>query len=175
MQASPDARSQGSASREARTAAIRSICRLAAQPSSSSAMPYPVALLTSTSIPPRASAAACKPGLDLAGVGQISGERVHWRALCLGIGAQGIQPGPATRADRNLCAGAGKRQRHFTADALAAACDEHAAAAEIEDRSLDPTLGLGQNPGRALTHRRVGVVCHHRSNLMPCASGSESE
>ena len=34
-----DARSQGRARREARTAAIRSICRLAAQPSSLSAMP----------------------------------------------------------------------------------------------------------------------------------------
>jgi hypothetical protein len=53
-----DASSIGSAACEARTIAITSTARPAAQPASSSPMPKPDALLTSTSMPP--SAAACR-------------------------------------------------------------------------------------------------------------------
>ncbi|KAG0741171.1 hypothetical protein G6F24_016791 [Rhizopus arrhizus] len=135
MQASSDMRSHGKARREARTAAIRSTCRLAAHPSSSSAMP------------------------------QVGGERVQHDALCGCIGAQHVQAGLAAGADRNLRTGAGKRQRHFTTDALAAAGDPPAAAAVLTER---------RPAGDPIRCRGCGVV-HHRSNLMPWASGSESE
>ncbi len=102
---------------------------------------------------------------------------MQWGALCLRIGTQGIQAGLATCADRDLRTGAGKCQRHFTTDALAAAGDQHAATGEVEGRGPigDPALGRGQIPGGALTRSHGRNVCHHRSNLMPWASGSESE
>ncbi|MNV64288.1 hypothetical protein D3C71_1569230 [compost metagenome] len=101
-----------------------------------------------------------QPGADAAEVAQIGGEGVQLRALGLRIGLQGVKPRLPAGAGRHLRTGAGEGQRQFAADALAATGDQHPAAGEIDHR---PAVARG------------GALRHHRSNLMPWASGSESE
>ena len=163
MQASLEARSHGSARREARTAAIRSICRLAAQPSRRR---HAVAGGIVDQYIDTAEGIGGGLQLDLAGIGQIGGKRAS-PVPCPCIGTQGIQAGHAG-ADP----GAGKGQRHFTANARAAAAMSTRRLRNRGSEPADPT-SLGQIP-EGFRPTDVRVVCHHRSNLMP-QRGSESE
>src|SRR5690348_10023373 len=91
-------------------------------------------------------------GADRLRIAEIAALCMGDRTECSHCIARFFQRSRTTRADGHRGARTRERQRHGAPDAATAAGDDHAVAGEVE------------------WHRRA-----HRSNLIPCASGNESD
>ncbi len=123
----------GSAACVARTVAMMSTESPAAHAASSSPMPNPDVLLTSTSRPPSSAAASANIGAERGAIGNIACHGVRATSL-----SQRSRPSCArvrrrcARRSRHRRRSGGKRERNRASDAAAAAGDDDSLVREVE-------------------------------------------